>query len=172
MAGKMEFFIPPGCGCDLVEVPPETASQPNCYLVIKMCPHHASADSLKLQVSELQEDKEALIQQRDRAHRAADSQEKDLEESNRLLGEERERIAKLVEEFEEWEWTPNNPSARMDQGTTEIDTQKSLAKLAAEVRSTPEKRICDHEWQSTEPVLHFGEQCRKCLEIRPKSERK
>lgn len=39
---------------------------------------------VNLQIRELQEDKEQLVQQRDRAHAAADSQEKDLEAANRL----------------------------------------------------------------------------------------
>lgn len=51
-----------------------------------------------LQIRELQEDKEALMQQRDRAHAAADGQEKDLEAANRL-NRELQKLIKRVDDY-------------------------------------------------------------------------
>ena len=43
MAGAVEFFYPPPCGCYLEQMPPETASQPNRWVMIRFCDMHAAA---------------------------------------------------------------------------------------------------------------------------------
>lgn len=41
MAGPVEFFIPPPCGCALVTLPNDTAAQSNVYVTIQFCKDHA-----------------------------------------------------------------------------------------------------------------------------------
>ena len=50
MAGAVEFFYPPPCGCYLEQMPPETASQPNRWVMIRFCDMHAALLHLERQL--------------------------------------------------------------------------------------------------------------------------
>lgn len=104
---------------------------------------------------------ERLTAERDRWKTAYGEAYAEKERLRLQLGEERERCAKIVEEFDDWVWPDKKSEAYREAGDfAGPDTNDSLKRLAIEIRQQqPEKQICEHDWTAS-GVLTI--ECRKC----------